>query len=327
LLLGSSCNIGPSQLRQAYVEALQELDLASASGRIALRDLHDCFVTRYPRDLLYQLGSSFDSQINCSWLSRLARKPKRTQAPMRHLLLMDFLQIPIEELFANAIKGNAPPLRREPKRLGVGRGRPKIFDPVMLKRLWMDSTLSLRSISRQLGLDPLTVKRKALKGGLRFPRVGPRITNAPIPSEIPTRRRRTVETLRRRWAHALERGSHRPLRRRLSRTYNWLFKHDRDWLRDHRPSGRNVKVHQEQRRARWKARDVYIESLVPAVGHQLRKRRHLRVSRTGIARALGIETMLRKHPTHLPLTAAAIARHEETRIEHALRPTILVVNS
>lgn len=54
-----------------------------------------------------------------------------------------------------------------------------------LSRLWQKSSLSLRAVARELKVDPLTVKRHALKLGKQFPRYSARL--APARFDIPHR--------------------------------------------------------------------------------------------------------------------------------------------
>ena len=88
-----------SWFREKYQTLLIERGLATASGRVHQNQLHDAFLFYYGREVLAVLDSSIDHQNGDSWLSAMARAPRKVFHPLRHLLMIDFLTDSIEEFF------------------------------------------------------------------------------------------------------------------------------------------------------------------------------------------------------------------------------------
>ena len=90
-------------LHAAYQRALISRDLATYSGRIRMTELQEAFTLYYPDDVLSYLHCNLNRQSPDNWLARLVRKPDGSQHPLQHLLLMHFLDVPIESFFSNPL--------------------------------------------------------------------------------------------------------------------------------------------------------------------------------------------------------------------------------
>ncbi len=84
---------------QKYLTLLIEKELATASGRAYQKKLHDAFLLHYGQKVLEVLDSSIDYPKGSSWLSAMARAPRKAFHPVRHLLMIGFLTESIEEFF------------------------------------------------------------------------------------------------------------------------------------------------------------------------------------------------------------------------------------
>lgn len=192
-----------------------------------------------------------------------------------------------------------------------------------LQRLWQDTAVSVRRIAHRLGVDCLTVKRHAQRLSLSFPRdaVGRR-TSRVMQARASTRKAKSKQAAARQlWAQAIRRWPDlgvTKLRRMKAKTYAWLYRHDREWLRQHSP--RSSQSRSPVARVDWHQRDIDLAGRVAQAHLAVIARQPLRrATRTALGKALGAQAWLEKHASELPLTFAAVCRHEESRDDFALR--------
>lgn len=95
-----------------YNNKLRELEFANVNGKVKQEKLISNFTEYYGEDLLYILQSVVNPNNESNWLSQIVRKHRKTFHPIRHLLLMQFLGIALDEVFNKNIKnepfGEAP---------------------------------------------------------------------------------------------------------------------------------------------------------------------------------------------------------------------------
>ena len=95
-------------LRERYRDHLRLSGLADYSGRVSQQALLERFVAHYGIDFLRQVGCAVDPGSQDNWLNTLVRKPRRACHPLRHLLLIRFLDVGIEEFFDGRIPETLP---------------------------------------------------------------------------------------------------------------------------------------------------------------------------------------------------------------------------
>ncbi|MFL0196116.1 TnsD family transposase [Clostridium sp. WILCCON 0269] len=84
---------------EKYKNLLYERDLASSSGRIRQMKLNEEFMSFYGEEFLGLMESTIDIDDEFNWLKIATRKGSRTVHPVRHLLLINFLQTDISQFF------------------------------------------------------------------------------------------------------------------------------------------------------------------------------------------------------------------------------------
>lgn len=84
-----------------YVDRLREKDLASKNGSLYLKDFQEQFLQFYPKQFLELMQSNFDTKNLSNWLRLFVRKNKGNRNPLRHLLLLQFLDVSPDKLFSN----------------------------------------------------------------------------------------------------------------------------------------------------------------------------------------------------------------------------------
>ena len=85
--------------RQQYISLLIERGLATATGRVHQRELLGQFLCFYERDILEVLDSTVHFKDDHNWLTGIVRKHRKAFHPIRHLLMLRFLDISVAEFF------------------------------------------------------------------------------------------------------------------------------------------------------------------------------------------------------------------------------------
>ncbi len=203
-----------------------------------------------------------------------------------------------------------------------------------LQLLWEDETASLRGIARQLKVDPLTVKRHAMRIGLAFPR--PVCKSLPLKEaqqlHPPIHRKLEPDELeirRTAWLLAMEGHPHagtNELRRKLPGVYTWLYRNDKMWLKEHLPPMRRSR--KPRFYVDWQARDTQLAQSVKETAAYLGTLpgRPTRISLAAIGRSIGQLALLQQHLEKLPLTAKALNEAVETRDAFAVRKVLWTVD-
>jgi hypothetical protein len=204
------------------------------------------------------------------------------------------------------------------------------FGPVWeakLKQLWKDSSLSLSEVGRQLGVDPLTVRRHAAKLKLSHSRFGRK--SKPLSPKAQLKGQQTSAAWERKrrgcrskWLSAIKQNRKitlKALRHKLPREYAWLLQNDSEWLKRHKP--RPHKHNRSTSGVDWKRRDAQYAIAVRDAAARLKNAagRPIQITRTAIGRAIGAITLLQQKLHKMPLTAQVLASVMETREQYAVR--------
>jgi hypothetical protein len=196
-----------------------------------------------------------------------------------------------------------------------------------LKQLWEDPTLSISEMGRRLGVDPLTIRRQAVRLKLPFFRFDKGLKPLTRVTQLKDKtvsaalgeRRRSCHS---KWLSAMKQGRDitlKALRRKLPREYAWLLRHDAEWLDRNKPQPR--RRHLPTTSVNWKRRDAEHATAVKAAAFHLKQApgRPVRVTRTAIGRVVGAITLLRQKLHKMPLTARVLKGVVEAREQYAVR--------
>lgn len=191
--------------------------------------------------------------------------------------------------------------------------------------VWGDASLSMRRISEDLEADERSLIKYAIKLGLPFPRRGPtRRTNRPgwvrvakrtLPFVSLATKRETWNKLR----HAHPAAGVGELHHRAPALYTWLYRHDREWMKQNSPERRPFVPKND--RVDWKVRDAELRDQVVAIAGRIKNKtgRLRRITVRAIGIELGNPTILQVYKEQLPRTRLALAAHVETTEQFALR--------
>lgn len=99
LLQTDLSEISKEKLLERYKGMLFERALATSGKRIRQRELYEEFISFYGKEFLKHMDSDIDYDDEYNWLKVITRDLKRTVHPLRHLLLINFLNSDIKEFF------------------------------------------------------------------------------------------------------------------------------------------------------------------------------------------------------------------------------------
>lgn len=91
--------VSKEKLLEKYKNLLYERDLTTSSNRVRQRDLYEEFISFYGKDFLKLMDSVIDYKDEYNWLTVITRDLKRAVHPIRHLLLINFLKVEIDDFF------------------------------------------------------------------------------------------------------------------------------------------------------------------------------------------------------------------------------------
>lgn len=115
-LLSMNRNLpGPDRLHGLYYQKLRELGYLRADGSVRVFDLSQNLRDHFGPALLKRLSTEVDPTQRANWVERLARRPRNTQAPLRHLLLIHFLGLDAKTAMELGSAATAVAPRASPK--------------------------------------------------------------------------------------------------------------------------------------------------------------------------------------------------------------------
>jgi len=315
-----------------YRTALVSRSFGKGTTRINQVALWDAYVQYYSPifDLLPEAAPDV-------WLAGIARKHRKSVAPLRHILmclLLDHLPLTerlrpfgfgpwpcrnrLADHYGQPVIKDCRTHKERGKIIGVFRcscgyrfsqsegpsisirilDRGPLFD-VRMREL-LRTKISLRATARALGVDPKTVLRHAQRLGLAIPW-----------KSIPNRDTALAvgpETVRARWSAAHQNApelTRKQLRALLPAEYIWLYRHNRGWLDAHPPFP--TRSPKGNKRRDWATIDAAIATELRLKAIKLRAEvPPVRVTRAALERSLGQSEWLGKRLTKLPLCTVVL---------------------
>jgi hypothetical protein len=196
----------------------------------------------------------------------------------------------------------------------------------LLKRLWEETSLSLRQIAQELGVTELTVKRRAISLGLPFPRqtLGSQRSNGIILNRYKIRRISHQELLNRNREKLLSLLNDNPMARRTElkaiapHLLDWLSRVDKAWLDTCLPSP-SIKF-STKAMINWSEEDLMLSEAVKRTASQIQSSAYpKRVSITAITELVGHRAWIEKRIDKLPLTSKMLDTHLESFEDFLIR--------
>ncbi|WP_416829293.1 TnsD family transposase [Ectobacillus polymachus] len=200
-------------------------------------------------------------------------------------------------------------------------GRIKEFGCVWKEKLTCLSQtgLSLRAMARILGADPMTIK-KMLTSNVEGPQ-----------NKSPSRNTEEIQKYREQWVLLLKKNKDKSITQLRSvnpKVYAWLYRNDKDWLKNNYPSTTKVTSNKGITRINWEKRDyemaIQVEKIIESILSE--KNKLIRVTKNEIGRRLGKLTALNKGLEQLPKTKKLINQGTESVEQFQMRRIKYVIN-
>lgn len=191
-----------------------------------------------------------------------------------------------------------------------------------LRTQWADERITLRGMAKSLGVDPKTVKQRAIELNLPFPRKGKRpVTRQGLYVAKVRDKAKELESHRRAWIDLGKKNftfGVKQLRALAPALYAWLYRNDLPWLRQHKPQKKKPLASSH---VDWAKRDEELAGQIATIAAQIKNRidKPQRVTVTAIGRALGKQSLFEAALTKLPLTRSVIDSALESGEEFAIR--------
>ncbi|MED1850078.1 TnsD family transposase [Brevibacillus agri] len=338
---------------QFYVSKLQNMGYASQNGRVDQIRLQQDFVSFYGIELLKLLQS--DLTGNHHWLSDITRFHRKSFSFLRHLLLLNFLDVSLEEIFyrKESFKpfGDPPWLCLNP---AAEHYKQKVVTDMTLTTCNKTKTLigtfacSCGFVyTRKFGHDPLKKSRVKEYGdlweseckrlaaeGLGLREIGRRLQADPMTVKKclkngvkgngegqGNKQSEQRWTDRTNWLQLQEEHpelSKTELRKLNPALYVRLYRNDRSWLDQNSPASKIVTPNQ---RVDWSQRDKDILQTVQIAVDKIMNAtgKPRRVTMSKIGAICGEKALLEKHLDRLPDTQAYLNLVAETEEQFRIR--------
>ena len=193
-----------------------------------------------------------------------------------------------------------------------------------LRQLWLDPSVATTTLAKRLGVKNSIVEREARQMGLPMsrPKHAPGSTSPKLTLRVPFDEKQ--RRFRQCWLDASQANpaaTRSELRWHASSAYNWLRKHDKEWLEAHQPSLNSLTVPANIGRVNWAARDSELAPKVLLAAAQLLTRvgKPKRLTFLALAREIGNAGAIMKNKAKLPLTLNAMESLLETNEDFTIR--------
>lgn len=329
LLKDSIAPVGLDSIYRAYHTLLDRRGWKVSPKHIRISDFRTSFQGSIGRTALNALNCDLPAG-RAGWLERLLRKPRTASHPLHHLLVLEFLHCSPREFFVRC-RESTPSYHSRNSSLDRSNSGPDSGEFVpgatsqspkwesQLIALVRTPDRSLRSIARELQVDPRTVQRHARRLNVWRPmwttwdKVAPATKRVEATAERRARYRSEWISLRE--EHPTEGTT--MLRERAAAVYAFLYRVDRDWLSAHKPSSPNRP--RIPKRVDWRNRDRELCLAAKEVADALRDRpgRPVWIQRSTILRRLGSVSLFFAHQNLLPKTRTFLATMAEARVDYA----------
>lgn len=205
-------------------------------------------------------------------------------------------------------------------------GRVKSFGTVWqekLRNIVEQSVFSMREIARKLQVDANTIKKYAILLGLQPS--WQKKSNYIMPEKSAKAKDFSGESIKKyrdKWLNLQTnyiRESITQLRAREKGTYTWLYRHDREWLKENSPHCTISFGHQQ--RINWTERDQEVLAKIICAAEVLKQSntKPIRITPSRLGRNTGLLPLLQKCLVKLPLTAQYLQETTEGIKQFQLR--------
>ncbi|MFY3791814.1 TnsD family transposase [Ureibacillus sp. MALMAid1270] len=354
------------EVKLKYRKLLRVKDLVTVSNRIRQNDSYQMFQYSFPEGFLelYESGLDIDDEYN--WLKVITRNMKRHVHPFRHLLMLYFLELDVEDFISlNADEGPFgsgpfPCLNRAASHFNklvissveVTRdyntnapiGTFSCSCGFIYARKGRDQTTEDRlRIGRvkQFGqvwqekLEQLSNERLSIRAIARELGVDSKTAKRYLSKDVEISKREVTDNQELlaqykqdivKLVREFPQLSHTGIRSKCEKQYIYLYRHDKDWLIDILPS--KQKKHEPSTIVDWSKRDQeYSVRIRKLYKELLELEKPVRITKSIIGNILGILANLESHLDKLPKTEMLILEITESVQQFQIRRCCKVIDN
>jgi hypothetical protein len=283
-----------------YMEHLIEKKIANMISMVHQKRLRKELIDFWGTEVLEMLQSPIEESRECNWLNILTWEKKNISLPIRHILLMRFLGIKIDD-FSVAIPDNIT--------------HKEIWDEKLVELA--NKKTSITKMAIMLDSTKKTVRNQMLKMGIEP------YWNSNTDESFDTNYSESIECKQKlekakeEWQEIQSVNpnlSRNQLRKLKPALYNRLVKYDRQWLLSHSKDWGEIQSNLD-----WVQRDNELLIQVQAVVYSMHTGRPEHVQWHSVGGRLGINGWFGKNRDRLPLVKEYLDNHIETLSEFHLR--------
>lgn len=316
LLTHPNLMMGPDSLALRYHLILRDQGFSVSTSSVDWTRFCRVFEAYFSTELLRLFPRPLDVAVIIEWLQRIVWSAKYRVNPTYHFLLMQFLGYSSETFF-----------HHDPEHKPFGNGPWPCLNPVCERFQQLviqsaDMVMSERRSSSVRGIFTCSCGFVYVRDGQDQSMDGhvDHITILLAGSRREQRFQRLCEEHRMMWLRVRQEfptATRKELCRIARRAYNWLIKHDKDWLMAHQPEPIPSLENVED----WKQRDVeFARCLRESADYLLnRPTRPTHLTPDTIMRRLDAKGPYDTYKQHMPLTTQVLAELTETREAYTIR--------
>lgn len=98
-LMQNRIRLPPNYMSSFYIDKLRESELTSYVGNIKITEFLEAFIAHYSAGYLEVMQSAVILDERNSWLKLFIRNTAKNRSPLRHLLVLQFLEVQLAQLF------------------------------------------------------------------------------------------------------------------------------------------------------------------------------------------------------------------------------------
>lgn len=282
-----------------YMESLIEKKIANMISMVHQKRLRKELIDFWGTDVLEMVQSPIEEDKECQWLNILTWEQENISLPIRHILLMRFLGIRIDDFSSDLPEKTHKEIWNE-KLVKLAKERTSITKMAIM----LDSTKK-------------TVRNQMLK--MRIEQYWNSNTDESVDFNYSEsiECKQKLERTKEEWQEIQNDNpnlSRNQLRKLKPALYNRLVKYDRQWLLSHSKAMGEIKENID-----WVKRDKELLIQVQAIVESMHTGRPEHVQWHSIGGRLGINGWFGKNRNRLPLVKEYLENHIETMQEFHLR--------
>ncbi|MFJ7408240.1 MULTISPECIES: TnsD family transposase [unclassified Lysinibacillus] len=348
-----------------YRTLLREINLVTVFNRLRQKELYQAFQSKLTTTFLEEFECSLDIENEYSWLKVITRNSKRHVHPFRHLIMLYFLEIDIEDfIHQNTDEGPfgvgpfpclniASPhyKQRVITKVAVTRDYKTKYtigtftcacgfiyarkgpdmskeDQYRIGRVKAFGEVWQANLE-ELAKENMSIRATAKKLGVDSKTVKKYMNTEKTQQEINTPDKTVpIEKYKLeilRGINEFKQISRTELRGKFKKQYMFLYRHDKEWLMDVLPS--KIKMQQPNKKVDWSKRDQdYVKKIKRLNRELLELKEPIRITKSLIGRYLGILANLERHLDKLPRTERLLSVITETVQKFQLRRCYIIID-